>query len=92
MALTPGERAGVGRMKRESELRGEAPIWQKRFWEHHIRDDDAFAALARYCWIAPVKHGLVEHPKDWPHSSWHRCGWRSGDLVGCAFMRIDERA
>jgi putative transposase len=50
----------------------EAPIWQKRFWEHHIRDDEAFAACVRYCWINPVKHGLVEHPRDWPYSSWHR--------------------
>jgi putative transposase len=50
----------------------EAPIWQKRFWEHHIRNDEAFAACVRYCWINPVKHGLVEHPKDWPFSSWHR--------------------
>ena len=61
------ERVGVN-----PDLRGDAPIWQKRFWEHHIRDDEAFAACVRYCWINPVKHGLVEHPKDWPFSSWHR--------------------
>ncbi len=50
----------------------EAPIWQKRFWEHHIRDDAAFPACVRYCWINPVKHKLVGHPRDWPYSSWHR--------------------
>ena len=54
------------------DLRGEAPIWQKRFWEHHIRGDADFAAHMRYCWINPVKHGLVGHPKEWPYSSWHR--------------------
>jgi putative transposase len=52
--------------------RDEAPIWQKRFWEHHIRDEAAFAACVRYCWINPVKHGLVGHPGEWPYSSWHR--------------------
>lgn len=50
----------------------EAPIWQKRFWEHHIRDEEAFAACVRYCWINPVKHGLVGHPREWAFSSWHR--------------------
>jgi putative transposase len=55
------------------ESRGnEAPIWQKRFWEHHIRNDEDFAAHVRYCWINPVKHGLVGHPGEWPWSSWHR--------------------
>ncbi|MBC7479694.1 MAG: transposase [Pseudorhodobacter sp.] len=50
----------------------EAPTWQKRFWEHHIRDEADFRAHLRYCWINPVKHGLCEHPKDWPYSSYHR--------------------
>jgi putative transposase len=52
--------------------RRERGLWQRRFWEHHIRDEEAFAACVRYCWINPVKHGLVEHPEDWPYSSWHR--------------------
>lgn len=52
----------------------EAPIWQKRFWEHHIREEAGFAAAVRYCWINPVKHGLVAHPGEWPFSSWHRDG------------------
>ncbi len=56
------------------DLRGEAPIWQKRFWEHHIRDEADFRAHVRYCWINPVKHGLVESPGDWPYSSFHRDG------------------
>jgi putative transposase len=56
------------------DLRGEATIWQKRFWEHHIRDEADLRAHVRYCWINPVKHGLVGHPRDWPYSSWHRDG------------------
>lgn len=53
-------------------LRKERGIWQRRFWEHHIRNDEDFAAHMRYCWFNPVKHGLVSHPEDWPYSSFHR--------------------
>lgn len=65
--------------RKSHETRREHGIWQRRYWEHHIRDDAAFAACVRYCWINPVKHGLAEHPKDWPYSSWHRDG--SDDLI-----------
>ena len=51
--------------------KGEVGLWQPRFWEHHIRDEADFAAHLRYCWINPVKHGLVARPEDWPHSSVH---------------------
>jgi putative transposase len=54
------------------ERRREHGIWQRRFWEHHIRDASDFNAHVRYCWINPVKHGLVSHPQDWPYSSYHR--------------------
>jgi len=50
----------------------EVAIWQRRFWEHYIRDQTDFAAHIRYCWINPVKHGFVERPEDWPYSSVHR--------------------
>lgn len=69
-----GERVGAG----PDLHKNEAPIWQKRFWEHHIRDEAAFAACVRYCWINPVKHGLVGHPGEWPYSSWHRDGGGRG--------------
>ena len=56
-----------------SKLRkGDAGIWQRRFWEHHIRDEADFAAHLRYCWLNPVKHGLAARPEDWPYSSVHR--------------------
>ena len=61
-----------GRVGVNPDLRGEAPIWQKRFWEHHIRDDRDFAAHVEYCWINPVKHGLVARAQDWAWSSVHR--------------------
>ena len=53
--------------------RGERGIWQRRYWEHTIRDDRDFAAYMDYTHFNPVKHGLVEHPADSPHSSFHRC-------------------
>lgn len=61
-----------GEVRRDVRRGNESPIWQKRFWEHHIRDDKDFATHVRYCWINPVKHGLVGHPREWPYSSWHR--------------------
>lgn len=62
-----------GRPRSKSKVaKGDGRVWQRRFWEHHIRGEEDFAAAVRYCWINPVKHGFVEHPKDWPYSSWHR--------------------
>jgi len=53
-------------------LRGERGLWQRRFWEHAIRDRADMNAHVEYCWINPVKHGLVRSVADWPHSSFHR--------------------
>lgn len=50
----------------------EVGIWQRRFWEHHIRDEADLQAHVRYCWWNPVKHDLAERPSDWPLSSIHR--------------------
>jgi REP element-mobilizing transposase RayT len=52
--------------------RGERGIWQRRYWEHTIRDDRDFAAHMDYTNFNPVKHGLVTHPADWPYSSFRR--------------------
>ena len=51
---------------------GERGIWQRRFWEHLIRDEQDFAAHCDYVHINPFKHGLVTKVKDWPHSTFHR--------------------
>lgn len=48
------------------------PIWQQRFWEHLIRDDDDYAAHADYIHYNPVKHGYAPHPAAWPWSSFGR--------------------
>jgi REP-associated tyrosine transposase len=41
-------------------------------WEHLIRDDADYARHIEYCYINPVKHGIVPMVRDWPHSSFHR--------------------
>jgi putative transposase len=50
----------------------EQSIWQRRFWEHWIRDEEDFARHVEYIHYNPVKHGLSRAPKDWEYSSFHR--------------------
>ena len=68
--VTSGRYAGVTPRLRVA--KGERGIWQRRYWEHHIRDEADLAAHLRYCWWNPVKHGLVAAPEDWPYSSFRR--------------------
>jgi putative transposase len=57
----------------------EKGVWQRRFWEHQIRDEIDLQRHVDYIHYNPVKHGLVQRVSDWPHSSFHRYV-RSGDL------------
>lgn len=79
--VTSGRYAGVNPGLRHD--KGEVAIWQRRFWEHHIRDEADYHAHVRYCWMNPVKHGLVKSPEDWCYSSIHRdARYRAGaDLM-----------
>lgn len=52
--------------------RGERGIWQRRYWEHLIRDERDLRNHIDYIHFNPVKHGWAERPGDWPHSSFHR--------------------
>ncbi len=63
---------GTGRLRPSHIARNERGIWQRRYWEHHCRDEADVAAHVRYCWWNPVKHGFVERPEDWAWSSVHR--------------------
>jgi len=47
-------------------------LWQPRYWEHSIRDENDFARHADYIHWNPVKHGLVRCAADWPYSTFHR--------------------
>jgi len=44
-------------------------LWQDRFWEHTIWDDDDYCRHVDYTHYNPVKHGYVQSPRDWPWSS-----------------------
>jgi putative transposase len=72
--FTPPEPVGRANGGVNAALRrkGEVGLWQPRFWEHHIRDEDDLSAHVRYCWWNPVKHGLAADPEAWPWSSVHR--------------------
>jgi putative transposase len=50
---------------------GERGVWQRRFWEHMIRDERDLGRHVDYIHYNPVKHGLVDDPDDWAYSSWH---------------------
>jgi putative transposase len=49
-----------------------AGIWQRRFWEHLLRDEADFAHHLDYIHYNPVKHGYASCPHDWPYSSFQR--------------------
>ncbi|MEJ2375192.1 MAG: transposase [Pseudolabrys sp.] len=65
--LPAGERISASRA-----AKGERGIWQRRYWEHAIRDDNDCARHLDYIHINPVKHGLVNRVRDWPYLSFHR--------------------
>lgn len=51
---------------------GRRGIWQPRFWEHTLEDEDDFERHFDYIHYNPVKHKLVKCPRDWEWSSFHR--------------------
>jgi putative transposase len=57
---------------RKLSARGERGIWQRRFWEHAIRDEADYTRHVDYIHYNPVKHGYVPRVADWPYSSFHR--------------------
>jgi putative transposase len=98
--FTRGFIAAGGREGRRSDSRvkrKERGVWQRRFWEHLIRDEDDLERHFDYLHYNPVKHGLVASPLDWPYSSFHRWvekgvykrNWGSGILD---FSDLDESA
>jgi|ERR1700728_1575609 len=61
---------------------GEIALWQRRFWEHTIRNEKDFERHVDYIHYNPVKHGLVTRVCDWPYSSFHR-------FVRLGFLPVD---
>ncbi|SCY09641.1 putative transposase [Nitrosospira sp. Nl5] len=52
--------------------KGERGIWQRRYWEHTLRDDNDWQRHMDYIHYNPVKHRHVEYVADWPYSTFHR--------------------
>lgn len=67
--IPPERRPGIFASRKHKK---EQAIWQRRFWEHRIRDERDFENHVNYIHFNPVKHGYVSRPVDWPHSSIHR--------------------
>jgi putative transposase len=68
-----GAELGIDRAISQSrQKREESNLWQRRFWEHLIRDERDFALHCDYIHYNPVRHGLCPNPKDWQFSSIHR--------------------
>jgi putative transposase len=82
------QRGHVAKRSDSRIAKGEQAIWQRRYWEHTIRDERDFRAHLDYIHINPVKHGFVAAPRDWPHSTflaWVERGayepwWGSNDM------------
>jgi putative transposase len=66
-SLPSGEAVSSSRLNK-----GERGIWQRRYWEHALRDENDFARYADYIHFNPVKHGHARQAKDWRYSSFHR--------------------
>ena len=68
----------------------ERPVWQRRFWEHTIRDERDWRRHMDYIHYNPVKHGYVRMPGEWPYSSfawavrrgWYEPDWRAVEPEG----------
>jgi putative transposase len=57
---------------RARQRQGERGIWQRRYWEHLLRDEGDYVSHMDYVHRNPVKHKLVARVRDWPYSTFHR--------------------
>jgi putative transposase len=74
MLIKSGFSRQIPKQERISDSRqrkGERGIWQRRYWEHQIRNDFDFARHVDYIHYNPVKHGYVEYAEEWPYSTIH---------------------
>ncbi len=74
--------------------RRELALWQRRFWEHQIRDEGDYARHVDYVHYNPVKHGLVAEVRAWPYSTFHRyvrLGVYPQDWAGGTLAETDGR-
>nr|WP_274377841.1 transposase [Hahella chejuensis] len=78
-------------------MKGERGIWQRRFWEHTIQNEQDYQRHFDYIHINPLKHGWVSRVRDWPFSSFHRAvsegiyslDWCGGDEASGCFGEFE---
>lgn len=75
---------------KDGRRRGEASVWQRRFFEHTIRDQEDWGRHVDYIHWNPVKHGLVARPQDWKWSSVHRYIREGLQVPDAEYMRNIE--
>ena len=78
--IPEGERVGESRKRK-----GERGLWQRRFWEHLVRDQADLQRHVDYIHYNPVRHGYVRRAIDWQFSSFHRylrLGWITEEWGG----------
>jgi putative transposase len=61
-----------GQISPSRQRKQEKAVWQRRFWEHQIRDEADYIQHVEYIHYNPVKHGLANAPIDWEYSSFRR--------------------
>ena len=77
-----------GKVSASRKSKREKAIWQRRFWEHLVRDEQDFNCHVDYIHYDPLHHGLVTKVKDWQYSSFHsfvrrgvyELDWGSGEI------------
>jgi putative transposase len=62
----------IEKLSESKHKRKESGVWQRRYWEHQIRDDLDFKRHMDYLHWNPVKHSYVRNVADWPFASFHR--------------------
>jgi putative transposase len=84
--MPPGERRSASRL-----AKAERGVWQRRFWEHALRDEADYRRHVDYIHYNPVKHGHVQHVRDWPFSSFRRFVQRGVYPLHWAGEGLDQR-
>ncbi|HSH30442.1 MAG TPA: transposase [Thiohalobacter sp.] len=85
--LLPERKVVSGSLRQKNEK----GIWQRRFWEHAIRNPSDLRNHIDYIHYNPVKHGHCRCVSDWPYSSFHRycaSGIYPADWGGCAVRKF----
>ena len=86
----------AGEQRASLSNRREKGIWQRRYWEHAVRDETDWQRHVDYIHFNPVKHGYVTCPGDWPYSSftravaagWYPAGW--GEMIPPSLVGLEQ--